>query len=548
MTLRERITHWVELTQATKYTTAILSIVVFWGLIDNWDNEGCLSIAEYALLATTQAMFCCLLTQNRNKTIRIIGYTFITFLCLFSFITIVCYHFWQWGINSRLIYIVTETNSNEAIEFIQTITEQMPSFFCSWHFVGLVVAIIIVSVLVHFTSDKIYGNIAIATFGVGIVCSITYIAINIQNRTNISLLLRVPCRIVAYFYDMQGYEEKEYIYNNQHDISLITSAQLADVVVMIIGESSNPTHWSLYGYKLNTTPQLDKMASDIAIYTDVIPSYGTTAMALRNMLFTYNTSTTDKLWHETIDIISLMKNSGYQTAWISNQGIVGNHGYTKLISDRADYCIYIGAITDNDNTMKMYDLQTKPYIVDFLEENKKSFVIVHTLGSHIIYSRRYPSDFDIFTSADIPNNNLTYWQKRTVAEYDNSILYTDNVIASTISVLQADTTHTTLLLYLSDHSEDVYDTSTNYYGHATRPNQQIHIPMIIWANDKYKQQNPTIWNNLLQNANKAYNSENVIHTIMGTTGTNYQWYNAQQDLSSDSFCVQHRYFEEKLFD
>ena len=333
------------------------------------------------------------------------------------------------------------------------------------------------------------------------------------------------------------------------DTATIASAHNAERVILMLGESSNCKHWSLYGYQLPTTPHLDQLRDSLIICSDIVPSYGTTASSLPNVLSIRNTSENRAKWYTYGTIIGIAQKAKYKVHWISNQWYKEN--ILTLIASEADNVQYVKKQHYCDYGRLVLDEEMLPILTDALCDTFPSqFIIMHCAGSHFEYDTMYPPQFNKFSASDIPSNdrNLSDSQKTMISHYDNAILYTDTIIASAISLLQADSTHSTLLIYVSDHSEDVYDTSTDYYGHATKPNQQIHVPMIIWANDKYKQQNPTIWNNLQSNANKAYSSENLIYTIMGATGTTYKWYNAQQDLSSDSFRVQHRYFEEKLWD
>jgi lipid A ethanolaminephosphotransferase len=69
--------------------------------------------------------------------------------------------------------------------------------------------------------------------------------------------------------------------------------------------------------------------------------------------------------------------------------------------------------------------------------------------------------------------------------YDNSILYTDWLIQSVISILREIPDHRCCMLYISDHGESLGE--NNLYMHglpmALAPKEQYEIPYLAWTND-----------------------------------------------------------------
>ena len=272
----------------------------------------------------------------------------------------------------------------------------------------------------------------------------------------------------------------------------------------------------------------------------------TTAAALPNVLTIKNSTSNKADWTEYGSIIGIANTIDYKTYWISNQGQIEN--IVNVIASEADEKEYIGQLYYIDYDRLYFDGEMLPIVDSIITNNNQNKLIaMHCNGSHFTYRYDYPPEFNQFSANDIAKikHNLSQEKLQTIAEYDNAILYTDYVIASTINILKKDTTKNSLLIYVSDHSEDVYDTSADYAWHATKPYHQIHIPMIIWANEKYKQQNSEKWINLQLKKNKPYSSENIINTIFGLVGIGYSHYNPTHDLSSDKFNVQPRYFEEQ---
>ena len=72
-----------------------------------------------------------------------------------------------------------------------------------------------------------------------------------------------------------------------------------------------------------------------------------------------------------------------------------------------------------------------------------------------------------------------------IAHYDNANLYNDYVLNEIINKFEGDDA---LLVYFSDHGEEVYE--LGYMGHGTAMasedfRYQLRVPMFIWMSDKF---------------------------------------------------------------
>ena len=131
----------------------------------------------------------------------------------------------------------------------------------------------------------------------------------------------------------------------------------------------------------------------------------------------------------------------------------------------------------------------------------------------------------------------------TVAEYDNSIHYTDHLLADIIhDVAQSEVP--SLLIYLSDHGEDVYDDG-NFNG---RGEKFVMVPFIIYANSSYRRLNGDMMDKLNEALDYPISTANVIYPLMTLSGTSYpQSYNPAKDFLSPEFARQKRYMDEQIW-
>ena len=89
-------------------------------------------------------------------------------------------------------------------------------------------------------------------------------------------------------------------------------------LVLVIGESTNRQRMSLYGYPRKTTPELDKLRDQLDVFDNVITPRPYTIEALQQVL-TFADEDNPDLYLKTPSIVSMMKQAGYKTFWITNQ-------------------------------------------------------------------------------------------------------------------------------------------------------------------------------------------------------------------------------------
>ncbi len=80
-----------------------------------------------------------------------------------------------------------------------------------------------------------------------------------------------------------------------------------------------------------------------------------------------------------------------------------------------------------------------------------------------------------------------------IDEYDNSVAYNDFVINSIIDTLAQHQGEKSVMIYFSDHGEELYD-KRDFAGHAYEKISpyMCQIPFMIWVSPEYKEHNPDI--------------------------------------------------------
>ena len=114
----------------------------------------------------------------------------------------------------------------------------------------------------------------------------------------------------------------------------------------------------------------------------------------------------------------------------------------------------------------------------------------------------------------MPGRHLSPAGYQLLNAYDDSIRYTDYVIAEMIRALKQQN-GASYLLYFSDHGEDIYDsTDTRILGHAELANEPMtSVPFMVWISQTLHHLRPDLSVRARHPAD-SYNLEQAIHTIL----------------------------------
>ncbi|QVN09381.1 phosphoethanolamine transferase CptA [Pseudomonas rhodesiae] len=304
-------------------------------------------------------------------------------------------------------------------------------------------------------------------------------------------------------------------------------------LVLVVGESTNRQRMSLYGYPRATTPELDKLRDQLAVFDNVITPRPYTIEALQQVL-TFADEENPDLYLKTPSIVSMMKQAGYKTYWITNQQTMTKRNtMLTTFSEQADEQVYLN--NNRNQNARQYDGDVlAPFSKALADPAERKFIVVHLLGTHMSYQYRYPPSFDKFTDREGVPAGISDDQLPTYNSYDNAVLYNDFVVSSLIKDY-AKTDPNGFLLYLSDHGEDVFDST----GHSTlgrnegKPTAPMYtIPFMAYASPKWRESHS--WN-FAGDLQRPYSSSQLIHTWADLAGLSSTELDRSKSLVSDSF-------------
>jgi heptose-I-phosphate ethanolaminephosphotransferase len=310
-------------------------------------------------------------------------------------------------------------------------------------------------------------------------------------------------------------------------------ADQPSTLVLVIGESTNRQHMSLYGYGRPTTPHLDAMRHELTVFNNVVSPRPYTIEVLQQVL-TFADQENPDLYLTQPSLMNMMKQAGYKTYWITNQQTMTKRN-TMLtnFSRQTDEQIYLN--NSRAQNSREYDGNVfGPFARILKEPGERKLIIVHLLGTHMKYEYRYPPEYERFKDRSGTGEWVENSQLAAINSYDNAVLYNDFVVSSLIGTL-AKTQHNGMLVYFADHGEDVYDSPGHQVlgrneGKPTVP--MYTVPFFLWQSEKWRASHPL---DVKGKLDRYYSISHFIHTWSDLVGLRYEGFDSTKSLLSKDF-------------
>lgn len=346
----------------------------------------------------------------------------------------------------------------------------------------------------------------------------------------------------AHAYNAFKYVKKNYLTKPMQYLTLGTDAKLIaatnnkpTLMFFIVGETARAQNIAYNGYQRNTNPYTENMG---IISFQHVSSCGTaTAVSLPCLFSNMERSNYNKQRAVKQDnVLDILTHAHINVQWIENDGgdksVAQNIPMSTINKDKNnDLC----------NKTSCYDevmLRQLPEIIA-KEPKTNKLIALHLIGSHgPTYYQRYPKSKTLFSPAcersDIDNCS----DQEIVNVYDNTIAYTDYVIAQAITLLkQYQEQYNVALFYLSDHGESLGENGLYLHGtpYVIAPQEQTQVPWFMWASDEYFN-NKKINKACLEESaiSDVVSHDNLFHTLLGFYGV--ETTQKQQALDITAHC------------
>jgi lipid A ethanolaminephosphotransferase len=300
--------------------------------------------------------------------------------------------------------------------------------------------------------------------------------------------------------------------------------QRPPVLVLVVGETARAANFSLGGYARPTNPELARLRAEGDLtYFSQVRSCGTNTQASVPCMFShlgkegYERSSQP---HE--NLLDVLWRAGLQVLWLDNQS--GCKGLCSRVDQALTRTLQVpGLCADGEcfDEVMLHGLDQRLAALDPARVRRGVVIVMHQMGSHgPAYHRRSPAAFKKFQPECTSNTLQQCPREQVVNAYDNTLVYTDHMLASTVRWLQRqerDGKADTALLYVSDHGESLGENNLYLHGlpYALAPQEQIHVPMLAWLSPSMKERLGLRQDCLDAGAARALTHDHLFHSVLG---------------------------------
>jgi lipid A ethanolaminephosphotransferase len=170
-------------------------------------------------------------------------------------------------------------------------------------------------------------------------------------------------------------------------------------------------------------------------------------------------------------------------------------------------------------------------VLPTVEDN--TVLVLHTMGSHgPSYFKRYPEPYRKFRPDCRTPELTTCTQQELVNAYDNTVVYTDHMLARFIAILKSRPDASTALFYMSDHGESLGEDGLYLHGapYALAPDYQKKIPAFAWFSGGYAQQFKLDRDCAMAKGKAPISHDNMFDTVLGMMDVRTSVYKPALDL------------------
>lgn len=314
-----------------------------------------------------------------------------------------------------------------------------------------------------------------------------------------------------------------------HQSLAYTKKPHKSLVIFVLGETARADNFQLNGYARNTNPLLSNYP--IINFSNTWSCGTSTAESIPcmfSLLGQDHYSTAKAKSQESV--LDVLQRAGVSVLWRDNnsdcKGACSRIGMEDVRNAQDANLCSTGGCFDG---ILLKNLEQKISAM-----NGDIFIVLHQKGSHgPKYFLRTPTSSKQF-QPECEKDDITDCSRDTIINaYDNTILYTDKLLADVIELQKRMSTHyDTAMFYMSDHGESLGEQGLYLHGlpYAIAPNEQKHIPFLAWISPAFSESTGLDIACIKSQADNRYSHDNFFHTTLGLLGVQTTLYQPKLDV------------------
>jgi lipid A ethanolaminephosphotransferase len=299
------------------------------------------------------------------------------------------------------------------------------------------------------------------------------------------------------------------------------------LVLLVVGETARAANFSLGGYARETNPRLQQRG--VYYFTDV-RSCGTATAVSVPCMFSDQPRADFKLAqaNHRDTVLDMLARAGLSVTWVDNQS--GCKKVCARVPSEQAEPYHPESCRDGEclDDALLHVLEAKLPRVD-----RDALLVLHAMGSHgPTYYRRVTPEHELFKPTCPTERIETCSDQQITNSYDNSIAYTDFVLAGLIDQLAAQEDRLdSVLFYVSDHGESLGESGLYLHGqpYLIAPDVQTKVPMLLWLSPGVPARLQLDTACLRSRLGDPHSHDNLSHTLLGLADVSTSAYRPELD-------------------
>lgn len=311
------------------------------------------------------------------------------------------------------------------------------------------------------------------------------------------------------------------------------ASALPPLLVLVLGETGRSGNFALNGYGRPTTPQLAR--EDVESFRNAWSCGTSTAASVPCMFSHLPRQVFEGRKAEYENLLDVLQRAGLAVLWIDNQS--GCKGVCERVPHVSTSQLKLPGLCQNGECFDAVMLDQINERIAALPAERRArgvVLVLHQMGSHgPAYYKRTPATFKRFMPECTSNALQDCSREQLVNAYDNTILYTDDFLASVIRWLKTQEAKTSpAMIYVADHGESLGENNLYLHGlpYAIAPDVQKHVPWITWLSPAMAGLSGVSTDCLKRQLDAPISHDNYFHSVLGLLNVQTSVYRPSLDM------------------
>jgi lipid A ethanolaminephosphotransferase len=305
------------------------------------------------------------------------------------------------------------------------------------------------------------------------------------------------------------------------------------LLLLVLGETGRSGNFAINGYARPTTPQLAQ--ENIASQRNAWSCGTSTAASVPCMFSNFGRSGFESRPANYEGMLDVLQRAGLAILWLDNQA--GCKGVCDRVPNVSTLQLKVPGLCDGGECMDevmLHGIDERIAALPAERRAKGVVVVMHQMGSHgPAYYKRSPPAFKKFLPECTSNSLQSCERDALINAYDNSIVYTDHLLASAIGWLKAQEARSApAMLYLADHGESLGENNLYLHGmpYSVAPDVQKRVPWITWLSPEFEQRSQVTTTCLQKQLDAPISHDNYFHSVLGLMNVKTSVYKPDLDI------------------